>query len=135
MAFSSLKKPVRDTFDRSGFAALVGAENLLSSGEVPCKRWKPDYPKHKNAMVDMRNKLQHGNRHASGRHWVADILQDVVAAIETMRANYLERHSYAMERPDEGGNWRPLGSEQAGQLEYWHPKRTSWICCNGNLIS
>lgn len=34
LAFSSLKKPVRDTFDRSGLTALVGAENLLSSREV-----------------------------------------------------------------------------------------------------
>ena len=34
LAFSSLKKPVRDTFDRSGLAALVGAKNMLGSGEA-----------------------------------------------------------------------------------------------------
>lgn len=34
LAFSSLKKPVRDTFDRAGLAALVGDENLFGSSEV-----------------------------------------------------------------------------------------------------
>ncbi|TCV89587.1 SulP family inorganic anion transporter [Sulfurirhabdus autotrophica] len=34
LAFSSLKKPVRETFDRAGLTQLEGEENLFSSSEV-----------------------------------------------------------------------------------------------------
>lgn len=34
LAFSSLKKPVRDTFDRAGLTMLVGEENLFGSSEA-----------------------------------------------------------------------------------------------------
>ncbi len=34
LAFSSLKKPVRDTFDRAGLTPVVGEENLFGSGEA-----------------------------------------------------------------------------------------------------
>ena len=34
LAFSSLKKPVRETFDRAGLASQVGVENLFGSSEV-----------------------------------------------------------------------------------------------------
>lgn len=37
LAFSSLKKPVRDTFDRAGLTALMGQENLFWSREVALK--------------------------------------------------------------------------------------------------
>ena len=50
LAFSSLKKPVRDTFDRAGLAALVGAENLFGSRELALQTLQARLPEPKNAL-------------------------------------------------------------------------------------
>ncbi len=44
LAFSSLKKPVRDTFDRAGLTPVVGEENLFGSGEAALQTLQARFP-------------------------------------------------------------------------------------------
>ncbi len=44
LAFSSLKKPVRDTFDRAGLTPVVGEENLFGSSEAALQTLQARFP-------------------------------------------------------------------------------------------
>ena len=50
LAFSSLKTPVRNTFDRAGLTPVVGEENLFGSSEVALQTLQARFPGAQNAV-------------------------------------------------------------------------------------